>query len=197
MKKVSLLIALALIVTIGGVYATWTYTQNTDVADEPLNLAMNLTGVAYSGSYGVYRIEKSSDFTMLIDPAEGTVHDTALTITGSLTVHFTPATFAPEDIKENGVDSTFQFTLSNSDWKYENQAVVTLQHTGTHDITWVKQSDGTFTYTLDAEALAEHIKLTTFTLDTKADYDAFSAVLANGQITFTVSDGVTSSTPSN
>ncbi len=55
MKKLGLLIAMILCVTIGGVYATWTYTQNTDVADEAVNINMNLTDVAYSGSYGTIR----------------------------------------------------------------------------------------------------------------------------------------------
>ena len=47
MKKVGLLIGMALCVTVGGVYATWTYTQNTDVADETVNMTMNLTDVAH------------------------------------------------------------------------------------------------------------------------------------------------------
>ena len=45
MKKISVLIMLILCVTIGGVYATWTYTQATDVADEAVNMNMNLTDV--------------------------------------------------------------------------------------------------------------------------------------------------------
>ena len=200
MKKVSLLIALALIVTIGGVYATWTYTQSTDIADEAVHKSLNLTKVTYEGTYGTYEIN-TTNLSMLIDPKDGTVHTTALKITGELVISFTPATYAPEEIKQNAVASTFAFTLSNDNWTYDDDTtdaevakpIVTLEHTGTHDISWTREADGTFTYTMDATTLAGHITLTEFTLDTKADYDAYNTELAKGQIVITVSDGITSS----
>ena len=197
MKKLGLLIAMILCVTIGGVYASWTYTQSTDVADETVNMAMNLTDVKYSGSYGTYTVD-ASKVSMTIDPKPGTQHITALTITGDLVITFTPNSVAPNEIKESGVDSTFEFGLSNENWVYDDGAgektLVTLGHAGegAHDITWVKQSDGTFTYTITATELAGHIKLNEFNLDTKVKYDAFNKVLATGQITITVSDGQTS-----
>ena len=43
MKKLGLLMAMALTVTVGGVYATWTYAKGTDVADETVNMTLNLT----------------------------------------------------------------------------------------------------------------------------------------------------------
>lgn len=199
MKKLSVLVALALVITIGGVYATWTYTQTTDVADEAVNMAMNLTDVAYAGSNGTYHVDQSK-LTLAIDPKPGTTHTTSLQITGSIVVTFTPATHAPVDVKENGVPSTFSFSLSNNNWTFDDNAednvaarkIVTLSHTDKHDITWTPVGDGSFTFTLGAEELAEHIVLTEFVLDTKTKYDAFNAALANGQIVFTVSDGDTS-----
>lgn len=190
MKKLSLLVALALLITVGGVYATWTYTQTTDVADESVHMALNLTNVTYEGSYGTYEIDKSG-LNMAIDPKEGTTHTTALKITGNLVIKFTPATYAPVEVKEDGVASTFQFSLTNNDWKYNGTNIVTLQHTNPHNINWTKQADGSFTYTMDAATLAGHISLTEFTLDTKADYDAYNAALGTGQISVTVSDGTT------
>lgn len=202
MKKLSVLIVLMLVLTISGVYATWTYTQTTDVADEAVNMAMNLTDVVYAGSYGTYKVDHSG-VTLTIDPKPGTTHTTALTISGSIVVTFTPATHAPVEIKQNGVDSTFTFTLSNNAWTFDDdttdanpaKAVVTLNHTGEHDVTWTPVGDGTFTFTLDAAAIAEHISLGEFVLDTKVKYDAFNAALAQGQIIFTVSDGTTAGTP--
>ena len=198
MKKLSTLIALMLVITIGGVYATWTYTQTTDVADEAVNMAMNLTDVVYAGSYGTYKVDLSN-LKLTIDPKQGTTHTTSLVIEGGITVIFTPATHAPVDIKENGVDSTFTFSLSNNNWEFDDDTtdevaaknVVTLAHTGKHDIVWTKASDNTFTYTLDATVLKQHISLSEFVLDTKVKYDAYNTALANGQIIFTVSDGDT------
>lgn len=189
MKRLSVLIAMILCVTIGGVYATWTYTQNTDVADEQIHMTMNLTDVAYSGSYGTYKIDTSA-LKMNIDPKAGTTHDTALYITGQIVITFTPNSVAPETVKENGVASTFQLTLTNNNWLYEGQPIVTLAHNEAEEITWGQPDEqGVFTFVISAEELAQHISLTEFTLDTKAKYDAFNLALGQGQITITVSDG--------
>lgn len=196
MKKLSLLIAMILCVTIGGVYATWTYTQNTDVADEAVNKTMNLTGVAYSGSYGTYLINADS-LLLKIDPEEGSTHITSLDITGEIIITFTPNSVAPQNIKDEGVPSTFQFSLSNTNWKYDDghgdgpQDVISLTHTGKEDIDWGDADEnGVFTRTIEATELATYLNLTKFNLDTKVKYDAYSAVLGQGNIILTVSDGI-------
>ena len=191
MKKFSLLILLVLCVTIGGVYATWTYTQNTDVADEQVHMTLNLTDVAYAGSYGTYKID-TSGLTMKIDPKEGTTHKTGLYITGQIVITFTPNSVAPENVKKDAVPSTFQFTLTNQNWLYEGKNILTLAHTDAEVIEWgTADEKGVFTFVITAEELAEHFTLTEYTLDTKAKYDLFNAALGQGQITITVSDGKT------
>ncbi len=192
MKKLSLLIVLCMLLTIGGVYATWTYTQSTDIADESVNMSLNLTNVTFVGTYGTYEIDQSG-VSMTIDPKAGTTHTTSLNITGDLVIKFTPNAFAPEEVKTGAVASTYAFSLANTNWQYNGQNIVTLNHAGTHDIAWVSEADGTFTYTLSASDLAAHINLTEFVLDTKVDYDNYNAVLGQGSIVLTVSDGVTSS----
>ena len=193
MKKISLLIALCMILTIGGVYATWTYTQSTDIADESVNMSLNLTNVTFVGTYGTYEIDQSG-LKMTIDPKPGTAHTTALTIDGDLVIKFTPNTYAPEEIKEGAISSTYAFSLSNASWTYAGKNIVTLNHTEKHNITWTPQSDGTFTFTLTAADLANHISLTELSLDTKTEYDAYNSVLGQGAIVLTVSDGVSSGT---
>ncbi len=190
-KILSLLIAFAMLVTVGGVYATWTYTQATDVADEAVNMSLNLSTVTYVGTYGTYEIDQSG-VTMTIDPKEGTTHTTALYITGDLVVKFTPNTYAPTEIKENGVDSTYTFSLANTSWKYENTNIVSLNN-ATGDVSWTKEADGTFTKTFSATELSSIINLTEFTLDTKNDYDAYNTVLGQGSIVISISDGQTAS----
>lgn len=199
MKKLGLLMAMALTVTVGGVYATWTYAKGTDVADETVNMTLNLTDVAYIGSNGTYKID-TTGLTLKIDPKAGTAHTTALYVDGSIVITFTPNTHAPEDVKENAVASTFQFGLTNSNWTFDDdgeggeaaKSIITLEHAEKHDIAWTKGADGVFSYTIDADEIAEHITLTEFVLDTKVKYDAFNTALGNGQITITVSDGQTS-----
>ena len=194
MKKLSLLIALMLCITIGGVYATWTYTQTTDVADESVGAAMNLTGVAYAGSYGTYEINRST-LALTIDPKAGTTHNTALQVAGEIVVTFTPSNVAPVEIKEGGVPTDFSFTLSNDNWTFDDghgagaKEVISLNHVGSHEVAWVPAADGTFTFTLSAAQIAEHLNLTEFVLDTKTLYDAYTVALRAGQIVFSVTDG--------
>lgn len=183
-----------MLLTIGGVYATWTYTQSTDVADESVNMALNLTNVTFVGTYGTYEIDQSG-LSMTIDPKAGTTHTTALYINGSLVIKFTPNEYAPEEVKEDAVASTYTLSLANTNWQYNSQNIVDLYNTSDNKITWTQQGDGTFTHTLTADDLADHISLTEFTLDTKADYDAYSTVLGQGSIVITVSDGITVTQP--
>ena len=202
MKKLSLLIALCMLLTIGGVYATWTYTQTTDVADESVGAAMNLTGVAYAGSYGTYEINKDT-LALTIDPKPGTSHTTSLQVAGEIVVTFTPSLVAPSNIKEGGVPTTFSFELSNNSWTFDDghgegsKNIIALNHTGEHNVVWVPQSNGTFTFTLSAADIAEHLSLTEFELDTKTLYDEYTVALRGGQIVFAVTDGSTAGAASN
>ena len=192
MKKLSLLIALCMLLTIGGVYATWTYTQNTDVADEAVNMNLNLTDVAYSGSYGTYKVDVSG-LSLSIDPKVGTTHTTALYATGNIVITFTPNSVAPTEVKENGVATTYAFSLANPNWQYEGQNIVAVNHTENHNVTWQDNGDGTFSFTISADEFMEHVALTEFELDTKVKYDAYNAVLGTGSIVIAVSDGTTAS----
>ena len=96
--------------------------------------------------------------------------------------------------------------MSNSDWKFDDDTtdevaarnIVTLTHPGEKEtIDWgdPDETTGVFTYTITAEELAKHLSLTEFILDTKVKYDAYSTALSLGNITLTVSDGLTSSDP--
>ncbi len=197
MKKLSLLISLILCVTIGAVYANWVYSENNDVADETVNMSMNLTGVTYAGAYGTYSVD-TEGLSIKIDPkVDGaTKHITSLVITGKVRIVFTPGQFAGSEIEQNGVPSTWQLTLSNSDWKYDDGSgeknIIAINHPDEkHDITWTTvQGVNGLVCDISAQELASHLTLTEFDLPSKSDYDAYNGVLANGQILFTVSDGI-------
>ena len=194
-KRFSLLVVLALCVTIGGVYATWVYSQSDDVADITGATAITMTEATFTGTYGTYSVD-TSKLNMVVDPAEGTTHTTALKITGDLIITFTPNTYAPEEVKEEGVESTFAFSLSNPDWKYGSQPIMTV-NTDKHDITWTPDENGAFKCTIAAADLADYLELEEFVLDTKADYDAYDAALTNGQVVISISDGKTISSTEN
>ena len=57
------------------------------------------------------------------------------------------------------------------------------------NVTWTPESDGSFSYTLNADQLKTMISLSrTFVLDTKAEHDAFRTALG-GNIVARVTDG--------
>ena len=194
MKRFGLLITLALAITIGGVYATWVYSQTNDVADVTGTKAINLTGATFEGSYGTYTIDVSQ-VSLTVDPKPGTTHVTSLLADGNVKIVFTPSTYAPQEVKDNGVETKYYLTLSNTtDWTYDDgngaKNIIAVNHPDEkHDIAWTKEADGTFTYTLAAADLIDHLSLTEFTLDTKTAYDAYDAALSKGQIVIHVTDG--------
>ena len=190
MKKFGLLILLALLISIGGVYATWVYSQSDDVADITNARAITMTEATFEGNYGTYSTDASA-LSLKVDPKEGTSHVTSLKIEGYIVIKFTPATHAPEEVKKNGVATTYQFNVSNANWLYNGQSIIAVDST-VKNVTWTLGEDGVFTYIVTADELAGILTLTEFTLDTKTDYDAYDALLTTGQITLTVSDGKTS-----
>jgi len=191
MKKLSLLIALALILSIGGVYATWVYSQSDDVADITNARAITMTEATFEGTYGTYSTDATS-LTLKVDPKQGTTHTTSLQIGGEIIIKFTPATHAPAEIKTNGVPTTYTFGVSNAEWEYNEVSIIDVD-TEAKNAVWTDAGNGVLTHTISAAQLADILTLTEFELDTKADYDAYDAVLTQGQITLTISDGKSSS----
>ncbi len=211
MKKLSLLIALFMCVTIGGVYATWTYAGTNDIADGFAEAKVTITDVELTGANGTYKIE--SNLVLSIDQANEK-HEAVLLFAANdaqaifLKVTFTPSSIASADIKANAVPSELYFTTTtpmqykiDANGNYDENGTPTdifvFTNPGNSELdnifTWNKETNGTFTYTLDETALKEQIKLNTFAgktlvLDTKAEHDAFRTALA-GNIVARVTDG--------
>ncbi|MBO5279778.1 MAG: hypothetical protein J6B55_01015 [Clostridia bacterium] len=207
MKKLSVLIALLLCVTIGGVYATWTYAGTNDIADGFAETKVTIADTELTGANGTYKIE--SNLVLTVDQANND-HEAKLVFDSNndaeifLKVTFTPATNAPQDIKENAVPSELYFTTTTT-MQYKMDANGNYSETGTpanifvfenpgdgelnNTFTWTEESNGTFTYTLNVDQLKEMIKLSqTFVLDTKEEHDAFRTALS-GNIVARVTDG--------
>ena len=197
MKKLATLIAIMLMVTIGGVYASWTYLNNTDVADQKKDKTMNLTGIVYSSSYGAYELNTDT-LLMKIDPLDGTSHDTGLVVEGKIVITFTPNVYATEDVKNYGIDTTWQLALTDATRTFNDghgegeKVIMAINHPDEkHDVVWEKQADGTFTCEISAAEFASHLSLTAFTLDTETLYHAYEAALSGYEVSIVVSDGQT------
>lgn len=188
MKKLTLFITLCMLLTVGGVYATWTYATVEQVDSVSETMSVALTDKTVTGKEGTYTVD-CSNVSLTIDPKTGTTHTTALSVTGDIVITFTPNTYASETVKNNAVSSQYALSLSEN-WKYDNADILSLTTAGgqAHEITWSKQTNGTFTCTIAASTLAGYLNLTEVTLDTVAKYEVYTTALNNGQITLTVSD---------
>lgn len=212
MKKLTLLIALMLCVTITGVYAVWTYAGTNDIADSFQEAKVTIADVELTGANGTYKIE--SNLVLTVDQANED-HEAELVFSSNdgeaiyLKVTFTPATNAPQAIKDNAVLSELYFgTTTTMQYKMDANGNYSAEGTPTNiftfanpgnevldnTFTWTPVRDGSgnithFTYTLDETALKAQISLSqTFVLDTKAEHDAFRLALT-GNIVARVTDG--------
>ena len=207
MKRLTLLITLMLCVTITGVYAVWTYAGTNDIADAFAEAKVTIADVELTGANGTYKIE--SNLVLTIDQAND-AHEAELRFSSNdgnpihLTITFTPAANAPQAIKDNAVPSELYFGVTTP-MQYKIDGDGNYSATGTPkdifafdnpsdgeflaNVTWTKQSNGTFTYTMNEDALKAQISLSqTFKLDLKSEHDAFREAL-KGNIVARVTDG--------
>ena len=199
MRKLSILVALILCVTIGGVYATWNY-PGADVADGHYEVVVELEQVTLGGSSGAYAID--ANFRIGIDQTADGDYSAKLVFHSTdssdpyIKLTFTPSSLAPDAVKESGLDSEFYLTTT-MDMQYDGTEIFKFSNPSngvfTKNIDWNKEADGSFTYTYNYAAIQEMIQLNAdFVLDTKAKYDDFAAVLA-GNIKLCLTDGTVNS----
>ena len=215
MKKLSILIALFLCATIGGVYATWSYAGSTDIIDQKAEALVTVTAATTTGANGTYVI--TTNLVMEIDQESATSHKAVLKFASNdsnpiqLKVVFTPSAHAPLSVKNGAVASKLYFATSTS-MQYKMDADGNYSATGTPvdvfsftnnasnkldipayvegslDNKWVKQGDA-FVYTMNETELKAAITLSQdFILDLKTEHDAFSDAVS-GNIVCHISDG--------
>ncbi len=210
MKKLSLLIALMLCVTITGVYAVWTYAGTNDIADAYAEAKITIADVELVGANGTYHI--TSNLVLTIDQAN-TDHEAKLVFASNdaqpiyLRVTFDPADNAGQDIKDHAVPSELYFgTTTVMQYKMDNAGNYSAEGTPTPILTFANPGDGElnnlivwgdpdpetgiFTFEMDEDDLKAAISLSTnFVLDTKAEHDAFREALT-GNVVARVTDGI-------
>lgn len=205
-----------LCLTVGGVYATWTFTQTTDIDNGDTEYILSLTDKSSVGNYGEYTIDVSVE--IVIDQANSDEtgradnplldHQAVLRVSddSEIVVTFTPSEAAPHVVKEASFPTYFYITLSNdmkapiaTNGHYDAEAaekdvfvISCLGDENPQPISWdpKENADDPYTYTFNAAAIRELIQLNgTIILDTVADYEAFEEDIA-GTIFFHVEEGV-------
>lgn len=187
MKKLSTLIALILCVTIGGVYAAWTYT-GTSMTSVDRTLSHGMTASVTEGDLGVFEIVGNTVDVSIDQTAAGN-YTANLVITGEVTVTFTPNAGAPEDVINNAVPAHAVIYTKNADTNKYNGSEIYVASTTTSEIEleWNKGTDGVFTATISAAEIDSLLDLgEDFVLDTQAKYDAFHALEENITISLAI-----------
>lgn len=209
MKKLSILIALICCLTVGGTYAAWLGVTSNDIANSSQKGLVALENAELEGSAGTFTTE--SNFSLSIDQGDAEHHAVLVFVTNDGTDNpyvkftFNPSKCADAETKNKAIPAEMYFTTTTT-MKYQMDAEGNYKADGKNvkdvftfnnysdgvfneNVTWVKNSDGTFSVTYDKAALESMIRLTEpFQLDTKAEYDAFREILT-GHVVIHITDG--------
>ena len=176
MKKLGLLAALATCVTIGGVYAAWTYADTTSFVDRE-TVSIGLTPATNTTGESLEIVEGTNTLKFLLDDSDGDKKGDAIVASGSVTVRYnalennfeTVTIYCNVEIDGNIFATTLQANELNSE-----------EHT----------FDGTgadFEWTVNAADLKIVVGSQEVYLPTKADYDAFTISGNQIRVEFTTS----------
>ncbi len=192
MKKLTTLIVLALIVTIGGVYAGWTYFQG-GATGANATPRVGMATVSYNGEKGAITADTTS-MTILVDDMSTvagspvtTKYKAGLHGVGAITIKFTAKEGADADVVANGIK--MQATISvnkvgDRQWEVEGGVkkdilkVDTTKNVITFN-TPSKSATIEVQRIIDALVFCEGAEVI---LDTKEENDAFAAALSDYQI---------------
>lgn len=179
MKKLSILVALILCVTIGGVYATWNYAQGgAEKVVKYFDDSTVITSSVTDSAKGVIDVN-TSELSIVIDDANNDFYG-EMSITGKVTITFTPNDGADGSVASEGI--ALQYSLgTTTDYKFNGTDIFTVDST-------VQNLEKNKTFEIDAEKLKELIRLNSLYLPTADDYDAFKEALHRGGISITVSE---------
>lgn len=185
MKRLAAIMAGALLTTVGGVYAQFTYAQG-NVNDQVINAQKKLAE-AVGGETKKGTINVTGDFLVSIDDTNNDLK-TETAITDSLKVTFTPAPQgADADVRDHGIQLKMTIVIGGTN-EYDNKALFALKTAYTED--GVLLNDGN-----KVKDTAVSLKLTDyiewkdeFTLSTMAEYEAFQTAFEGTTITVTVSE---------
>ena len=161
MKKLSLLIALCMLISIGGVYAAWTYTESAaDAVDQTLThgMAQPIT----SGSAGLIEILDNS-ISISVDQAAAD-YTAKLVVTGQIELKFTRKDGAPSNITDslNAQVVLRNTALDAAKYRDTNGNLVPLYkvvNDGIINVTWTSTIENVYTATIQAADVAAVLQL--------------------------------------
>lgn len=197
-RKIGTIVALAAIMTVGGVYATFNYAQQgvTEAAGQAETVIAEAKNDLKKGTLTVVSTLKIGvdDKGFVGKPAGESLWLTAKTVEGSFKVTFTPTPGADKDVVDNGIVLTRKIAISLNDDTKKNEytdaagktdAILTLDSDAAVDLNGGAKVIGEHDF---ADEISNAITVTEFSLPTQNDYDNYSALLKNLVITVTIAE---------
>lgn len=187
MKKISTIIAMATIMTVGGVYATFNYAQNPTQAATG-EISPIISGAVTESSKGEIKI--NSTFEVIIDDlgvigGGSNSYYTGMKTEGTFKVSFTPNVGADADVRDNGIKLNMKLSFTGN--KYDEKDIF---------VTNGLDSNNTVSLNEGNKILGEYeIRLTDYfganeeiKLSTHAEYKAYENQLKNTKIIIEISE---------
>lgn len=192
MKRLGAIIAIALVLTIGGVYATFNYANGGVVSSENETISKELIGMTTTTPKGTISI-KSNNFKITVDDFNNNLH-TAGHFEGTTTINFTPAPLADADVRANGIKLKLTINVNGSNEYKDGETTYKLFNISADALAGVTLNNdaainGDFVIDF-AKDIAKYITVTDIYLSTPEKYTAYSNAFKATTITFTISETV-------
>ena len=184
MKRLAAIMAGALLTTVGGVYAQFTYAQGN--VDEQVISAQKNLAEAVGGETKKGTINVTGNFLVSIDDTDKNLI-TETTITDTLKVSFTPAAQgADADVRDHGIQLKMTIVIGGTN-KYGDNALFALKTAYTEG--GVLLNGGNKVKDAVSVNLTDYIEWKQeFSLSTMAEYNAFKTAFEGTTITVTVNE---------
>jgi len=131
----------------------------------------------FDGAHGTFSIESTLDLKM----DQGPNYQPTLVPNGTLTLVFTPADNAPDEIKENGTSAKLTITSTF------DESILTFTDYSVNITQWTERGTS-FIYEIPAGTLAGNIVVKPRTLNTSVLYDDYEEDLEVGRLLITMSE---------
>lgn len=186
MKRLAAIMAGALLTTVGGVYAQFTYAQG-NVEQAEISMQKKLAE-AKGGETKKGTINVTGNFLVSIDDTNNDLK-TETAITDSLKVTFTPAPQgADADVRDHGIQLKMTIVIGGTN-KYDNKALFALNTAAYTEGGVLLNGGEKVKDTAVSLNLTDYIEWKQeFTLSTMAEYEAFQTAFEGTTITVTVSE---------
>ena len=178
MKKLSLLIALCMLISIGGVYAAWVYPGNT-INPVDMTIGHGMEAAETEGSIGTLSINVSTKVYVVPtgnNPAASNYYDATLKVEGGAIVTFTPHPGARDTDIDTALHKMYaEVYIKNAEENKYNETAIYVAKTPMliPYERWQKQGD-TYVATLNVDEIDDLFSLGgTFVLDDIDKYNAF------------------------